>query len=469
MKIPALMASLFALTSIELASAPLPLEQWQQQGENTLRRQQQRFQELQSRLLNEREGSRLSSSQASDRPLELNESPCFPITTVVLEGEASERFQFALDEALNQAHFEEGICLGSQGIQVLLERVQNAIVARGYSTTRVLVGKQNLTSGRLVFTVIPGRLRAIRYDDTDKDHTHIGRIMAWGNQFPVRAGDVLNLHALEQGLENLRRNPTASAQLQIVPADKPNWSDVVVSWRQRLIPWRLMMSVDDAGNRYTGKYQGNISIAADNPLGLSDLLYVNFSHDLGHKTQLVDAQGERTSSRTQGFGFHYSVPFGYWLFSVNHQTYEYHQAIEGLQQNYDYSGKSRLSTLDVRRVLYRDDRRKTDGHVSFWTRENESFIDGVALDVQHRRQAGWTLGLAHQERVGEAILDFGLDYKRGTGANESALSPETGGSHMQVLTWDAALSWPFTVFGQASVAMAERPSRSTQLDSLDRS
>lgn len=89
MKIPALMASLFALTSIELASAPLPLEQWQQQGENTLR-QQQRFQELQSRLLNEREGSHLSSSQASDRPLELNESPCF----VELEGEASDRFQF---------------------------------------------------------------------------------------------------------------------------------------------------------------------------------------------------------------------------------------------------------------------------------------------------------------------------------------------------------------------------------------
>lgn len=329
-----------------------------------------------------------------------------------------------------------------------MEHVQNAIIANGYSTTRVVAGRQNLVSGHLVLTVIPGRIRAIRYDQTHKDETHVGRIMAWGNQFPLRAGDILNLHELEQGLENLRRTPTAEAQLEIVPADQPNFSDVVVSWRQRLIPWRLMLSVDDAGNRYTGKYQGNVTIAADNPLGLSDLFYVNFSHDLGHKTHLVDEEGHSTNSRTQGFGLHYSVPFGRWVFAVNHQTYEYHQAIEGLQDNYDYSGKSRLTTLDVRRLLYRDAQRKTHGHLAFWTRENESFIDGVALEVQHRRQTGWTLGFAHQEQLGDLVVDLGLDYKRGTGANQSALSPETGGSHLQLFTWDIALTWPFSVLGQ---------------------
>ncbi|MDK4700159.1 ShlB/FhaC/HecB family hemolysin secretion/activation protein [Kingella negevensis] len=45
---------------------------------------------------------------------------------------------------------------------------------------------------------------------------------------------------------------------------------------------RLSLGIDDSGMKATGKYQGNITFSADNPLGLSDLFYVNYGHSIGN-------------------------------------------------------------------------------------------------------------------------------------------------------------------------------------------
>jgi len=44
------------------------------------------------------------------------------------------------------------------GINAVLGRVQNAIARRGFVTTRVLAGAQQLQSGTLVLTLVPGRV-----------------------------------------------------------------------------------------------------------------------------------------------------------------------------------------------------------------------------------------------------------------------------------------------------------------------
>lgn len=70
-----------------------------------------------------------------------NESPCFRINTFVLEGDEASRFQWALD-AVKSA---EGHCLGSQGILLAINKVQNAILEQGYVTSRVMAQEQDLT------------------------------------------------------------------------------------------------------------------------------------------------------------------------------------------------------------------------------------------------------------------------------------------------------------------------------------
>lgn len=385
--------------------------------------------------------------------LPLQESPCFAINQVQLTGDSASKFQFALHTALTQSSFKAGMCLGEQGINQITTFAQNAMIARGFTTTRILVAPQDLNGGQLVLTVIPGRINEIRYEAPAGQDDRAGRIRAFANKFPARAGDILNLRDLEQGLENLKRLPTAEADIRIEPAAQPNESDVVVVWQQQLLPYRVSLGADDAGSKATGKYQGNVTVSADNPLGLSDLFYVSYGRDLGHKASYTDSEGHTTGSGARSLAVHYSVPFGKWLWSLNHNRYRYHQAVAGDSQNYDYNGQSFNTDLSVSRSLYRDARRKSSATVKLWKRESNSFIDDAEIEVQRRQTAGWQLGFDHKEYLGNATLNLAAAYKRGTGARQSLHAPEEafgeGTSRMKIITADADLNLPFSLGKQA--------------------
>ncbi len=180
---------------------------------------------------------------------------CFTIQDVVLTGEHHRLFQSALKRALAQTHFQAGKCLNAGDINQIMTAAQNVMIGRGYTTTRILAAPQDLNSGKLTLTVFPGYLKNIEIDLSDSGHTHAERIAAFQNEFPMRSDGILNLRDLEQGLENLKRIPTAEADIQIVPvAGVPNQSAVSVKWRQKLLPYRLNVGIDNSGSKETGKY-----------------------------------------------------------------------------------------------------------------------------------------------------------------------------------------------------------------------
>ncbi|MFV0371506.1 MAG: POTRA domain-containing protein, partial [Azonexus sp.] len=147
------------------------------------------------------------------------ETPCFVIQRIELIDDSG-HFAWARAAADLPDDPATGRCLGSQGINLVMARIQNAIVERGYVTTRVLAEAQDLTAGTLARRVMPGRLRSVRFTEDSSP-----RANAW-NVFPVRPGQLLNLRDLEQALENFKRLPSAEADLQLVPADAPGESDV---------------------------------------------------------------------------------------------------------------------------------------------------------------------------------------------------------------------------------------------------
>ena len=413
-------------------------------------REQQRLKQFQEKMQPE-VNVRLQPPQIEGtvNGLPQDEKPCFAIRSIKLNGDQAQRFQFALNKAIYQSKFKPGLCLGSNGINYIMTLAQNAVIDRGYTTTRILASPQDLSTGELVLTVIPGRIHEIRYNLDNADQTHVNRIRRIQNEFPARSGDILNLRDLEQGLENLKRVPTVEADIQIVPAEAPNESDVVVSWSQRKVPVRISFNADDSGSHATGRYQGGVTLSVDNPLGLSDLFYVNYNHDLGSKDSTVDIDGNRTGSGTHGYSLHYSVPVGNWLIAFNQNYYRYHQAIAGYNQNYDYNGSSENTDLGITRMIYRNSHRKIDVSARIWRRKSHNYIDDAEIEVQRRHTAGWAIGLNHQEYLGNAILNLSAGYKRGTGADHSLRAAEEefgeGTSRMEIITLDASLMKPFRV------------------------
>ncbi|WP_434703547.1 ShlB/FhaC/HecB family hemolysin secretion/activation protein [Pseudomonas sp. Z1-12] len=410
--------------------------------EEELLRQQERERVLREQL-ESRPDVRLQATPVDEgvERLPAKESPCFAINDIRLIGEASEQFQWALRAANPKDDPAIGRCLGGGGINLTMKRMQNAIIEAGYVTTRVLAEAQDLNSGVLVLTLVPGRIREIRFEEGTSS-----RANAW-NAMPASPGDLLNLRDIEQALENFKRVPTAEADIKIAPARaadaKPGESDVVIAWSQRF-PARVSLSVDNSGSKSTGKYQGNVSLSLDNLLSLNDLFYASVNHDLGG--------GESGHRGSDGSTLHYSLPFGYWQLGFTSSEYNYEQSVAGANQTYQYRGESRNNEVRLSRLLYRDAVRKTTAWGSLWTRSSENFIDDTEVGNQKRRMAGWQLGLDHREFIGASILDLGVAYRRGTGAHDALRAPEedfdAGTSRSQIITADAQLQVPFQVGDQ---------------------
>jgi hemolysin activation/secretion protein len=373
-----------------------------------------------------------------------DESPCFTINRLVLEGDAASRFQWAVaaaNKAGNSIDSAIGRCIGTAGISLVQKRIQNAILERGFVTTRVLVEQQNLKTGTLKLTLVPGRIRTIKL------LPGAGARATLFNAIPAKQGELLNLRDIEQGLENLKRPPTAQSDIQILPAEaadaKPGESDLGIRWEQGF-PVRVSISADDSGTKATGKLQGTVTIAYDHLLTLNDLFYASFSHDLEDDSALRGTRGRTV---------HYSVPYGYWLVAASGSSSPYYQTVSGATQSYVYRGQSENASITLSRLVYRDATRKTTLSLGGWARASRNFIDDTEVEVQRRRMAGWELGLAHREQIGTASLELRLNLRRGTGAIGAKRAPEEafdeGTSRFSLILADGNLNVPFQLFGQS--------------------
>ncbi len=385
------------------------------------------------------------SSSLPDR-LAVNESPCFIITDIQISGELSDRFVW-LREAANEspdgsADPVAGHCLGSTGIQQVIQRMQAAVVRSGYVTTRVYAQPQDISAGTLRVSVLPGRVRSIRFADGTSS-----RATRW-NAMPLQAGDLLDLRALEQAIENFKRVPSAEADIQLLPSEEPEAqpgdTDVLIRWSQGK-PLRMNLSFDNAGIQTTGRYQGTVTLSYDHWWALNDLFYISFGDTLGG-----GLPGPRSSqSRT----VHYSLPFREWLISVSASDWDYSQTVLGNGGLNRYYGSSSNSDLTLGRVLHRDATRKTTGSLRLWMRDSHNFVNDTELSQQRRRTAGWELTLAHRALFGSATADGSLSWRRGTGAARALRAPEEphgeGTSRAEILRSDVALSLPVGLDSQS--------------------
>ena len=124
------------------------------------------FDFAQQQLLLQQERERVQREQLESHPvvrlevpapggslrLPESETPCFRIDEIQLVGERAEDFQWAL-RAANPSHDPVlARCLGARGINLSIKRILDAVVARGFITTRDLAESRDLNSGRLVLT-----------------------------------------------------------------------------------------------------------------------------------------------------------------------------------------------------------------------------------------------------------------------------------------------------------------------------
>lgn len=375
-----------ALAQTAVSAPPNPADE--------LRRQQERLQiesQQQQRVPDVHLTTAESSLPSIAQRIPETEVPCFSIERLELRGQDAGRFAWLKDvvSGENGGDSPLGRCLGAGGINVVLKRAQDALVAKGFVTSRVLAEPQDVSKGELILSVLPGRLRDSRLAASENS-----RGTVW-NAMPAGRGDVLNIRDIEQALENFRRIPSVEADIQIEPGAAPGESDLVILYKQRT-PYRVNVFVDDSGSKGTGKYQSGVTLSYDNCLALNDLCYVTLNHDLGG--------GDAGRRGTRGNTAHYSLPFGYWMLGTTVSNNNYFQTVVGANQDYVYSGTSQTAEIKLARLIYRDASRKTTVNVKAFKRKSNNFIDDTEVEVQRRAVGGWEIGFNHKEFIGPAIV-----------------------------------------------------------------
>lgn len=395
--------------------------------------QQQRQQALETQLTPQAPDVRLQSPATRNESGEFAaETPCFTIHDVTLTGHNALPHWVPLQRIANQA---VGKCLGARGINHVMSLLQNRLIAHGWTTARVLAPAQDLKSGHLTLAVIPGKIRHVTLTDNSR------RGLWLYSAFPAHDGNLLDLRDIEQGLENLQRLPTVQVEMDIVPAEQPGESDIVIT-RQQSKFWRLGLSLDDSGSSSTGRYQGGLTLSLDNPLALSDLFWFSMNHDL----QTGPEKGN------QNLSAHWSVPVGWWAFSVTGSDYHYHQTVAGLNGDIRYSGKSQSLVAQASRVLHRSSAQKTTFTWDVESRTTKNYINDTEVEVQRRHVSSWKAGLQHRHYIGPATLDAGINYQRGTRWFGAQPAPEETFDEAtalgRILRTNARLSLPFALSTQ---------------------
>lgn len=372
------------------------------------------------------------------------ETPCFRIDSFALDvpatlSEASraqgasalplDRFAFAR-EWLD--HYK-GQCVGKSGLDTLTKGLQQTILSRGDITTRVLLPEQDLSTGTLKFALVPGVIGKVRFADPATRGT-------WKSAFPTRDGNVLNLRDLEQGLEQMKRVSSQDVTMQIIPTNIPGESDVVLDVK-RTKPWTVVASVDNSGQRATGRLQGNLSLGIDNPLGLNDIFNVGVSQDLEFGDRRLGSHGWNGS---------YSIPWGYWTATLSAYTNTYYQQIAGANATFVSSGNSQTVDFKLQRVLMRSQNYVLGAQFRLTKRFGESFIEDTDIPQQHRNNTFIEAGLTDRHYFGNAQFDGSLAYRQGIGGLGATPDYYANGPtyrfHMAVL--DANLSVPFQIATQ---------------------
>jgi len=234
---------------------------------------------------------------------------CFDIKRVVLESLTGDPVPMRnkLQEAAARARDK---CYALGDIKALQKRLGNLLLEDGYVTSRVLMPEQSLADGKLTLLVLAGRLSAI--ESRQLKPALVDRAL------PGTRGDVLQLSAMEQAVENLNRLPGVETSLDIKPGEKTGES-VLVAESRRTAPVAASFLANQKYYGSTAHGTARASLETMTPMPVPDRMILSINTDTD----------QEKSDTAWGAGFDYDVGLGYWLFNAGYNRQAYDNEVDG--------------------------------------------------------------------------------------------------------------------------------------------
>ncbi|MGC1008252.1 ShlB/FhaC/HecB family hemolysin secretion/activation protein [Pantoea agglomerans] len=373
-------ASLFISNVIAAPVTPGDLDVIQNQQQQRLQQDQQQRDAL---------------TQAHQVELQKTESapasgPCFEINQISLQ-QASlitpDTQKRLVAPYINQ-------CLSLDRINQLVRAISEWYVQRGYITSRAFLTEQNLSHGTLNITVLEGKLEAIHLQGAIARQLNMA--------FPTRAGRILNLRDIEQGMEQINRLRTTPVQIEIIPSTQPGYSIVNLTSTPEF-PLTLGLNMDNSGQRSTGIGQLSGSLVGNDLLGVAERWFVSG----GRSSAFSDWRD------AQNFQAGVSVPYGYGLLDYSYSWSNYHSRFNANSFDWYSNGDNISNRLSGSWVLFRNGEIKTGVQLGLNHYVSHNWLNETLLQSSSRKLTSLQIGFNHTQKIAGGVATLNPMLSRG--------------------------------------------------------
>ncbi|MGC0943054.1 ShlB/FhaC/HecB family hemolysin secretion/activation protein [Pantoea agglomerans] len=353
------------------------------------------IQNQQQQRLQQDQQQRDALTQAHQVELQKTESapasgPCFEINQISLQ-QASlitpDTQKRLVAPYINQ-------CLSLDRINQLVRAISEWYVQRGYITSRAFLTEQNLSHGTLNITVLEGKLEAIHLQGASARQLNMA--------FPTRAGRILNLRDIEQGMEQINRLRTTPVQIEIIPSTQPGYSIVNLTSTPKF-PLTLGLNMDNSGQRSTGIGQLSGSLVGNDLLGVADRWFVSG----GRSSAFSDWRD------AQNFQAGVSVPYGYGLLDYSYSWSNYHSRFNANSFDWYSFGDNISNRLSGSWVLFRNGQIKTGVQLGLNHYVSHNWLNQTLLQSSSRKLTSLQIGLNHTQKIAGGVATLNPMLSRG--------------------------------------------------------
>ncbi|MEN4571418.1 ShlB/FhaC/HecB family hemolysin secretion/activation protein [Pantoea agglomerans] len=353
------------------------------------------IQNQQQQRLQQDQQQRDALTQAHQVELQKTESapasgPCFEINQISLQ-QASlitpDTQKRLVAPYINQ-------CLSLDRINQLVRAISEWYVQRGYITSRAFLTEQNLSHGTLNITVLEGKLEAIHLQGASARQLNMA--------FPTRAGRILNLRDIEQGMEQINRLRTTPVQIEIIPSSQPGYSIVNLTSTPEF-PLTLGLNMDNSGQRSTGIGQLSGSLVGNDLLGVADRWFVSG----GRSSAFSDWRD------AQNFQAGVSVPYGYGLLDYSYSWSNYHSRFNANSFDWYSNGDNISNRLSGSWVLFRNGQIKTGLQLGLNHYVSHNWLNETLLESSSRKLTSLQIGFNHTQKIAGGVATLNPMLSRG--------------------------------------------------------
>ena len=285
-------------------------------------------------------------------------------------------------------------CLSLDRINQLVRAISEWYVQRGYITSRAFLTEQNLSHGTLNITVLEGKLEAIHLQGASARQLNMA--------FPTRAGRILNLRDIEQGMEQINRLRTTPVQIEIIPSTQPGYSIVNLTSTPEF-PLTLGLNMDNSGQRSTGIGQLSGSLVGNDLLGVADRWFVSG----GRSSAFSDWRD------AQNFQAGVSVPYGYGLLDYSYSWSNYHSRFNANSFDWYSNGDNISNRLSGSWVLFRNGQIKTGVQLGLNHYASHNWLNETLLQSSSRKLTSLQIGFNHTQKIAGGVATLNPMLSRG--------------------------------------------------------